>query len=440
MFTNTELKKLIIPLIIEQTLAVTIGMTDIMMISSVGEAAVSGVSLVDMINMLLLNIFAALATGGAVIASYYLGKKDRDNANEAAKQLILVTLMISIVIMVLALLGRKAILRLVYGDIAGDVMQYALTYFTISACSYPFIALYNSGAALFRSMGNSKISMMTSLFMNVVHISINALLLYHFHMGVAGAAIASLLSRLMSCVIMMSLLKKSTNIIYIDRFLSIKPKMVIIKKILHIGVPNSFENSFFQLGRILLVSVIASFGTVQIAANAVANTIDYMGCIPAQAVGLAMITVIGRCVGANDYEQAKCFTKKLMKIAYGISFALHLLILITLPLVLKIYNLSNEAYSLAMLLIIIHEVCAIIVWPLSFTLPNALRASGDARYTMVISITSMLLMRIGLGVVFGVWLDMGAIGVWIGMVADWVYRSSFFVFRYAGGKWKSKMI
>lgn len=440
MFSNRDLKKLIIPLIIEQTLSITIGMTDIMMISVAGEAAVSGVSLVDMINMLLLNIFAALSTGGAVVSAHYLGKKERGYANESAKQLLIVTLAISVVIMIIALLGNRRLLHLVYGNIGEDVMKNAVTYLSISAFSYPFIALYNSGAALFRTMGNSKISMMTALFMNIIHITSNAVLLYGFHFGVEGIAISSLLSRMLSCMIMLTLLKSSKNMIYIDKYFSIRPKLSIIKKILHIGIPNSFENSFFQLGRILLVSVITFYGTVQITANAVANTIDYFGCIPAQAIGLAMITVVGRCVGAGDYQQARHYTKKLMKTAYGISVILHLLILAFLPLILDIYRLSEDTYSLARLLVVIHEGSAIFIWPASFTMPNALRASGDVRYTMVTSISSMVLMRIGLGILLGMVFKMGAMGVWIGMIVDWLYRAVFFSVRFKRGKWMYQKI
>lgn len=435
MFSKKDLNRLIIPLIIEQILAVTVGMADIMMISRAGEAAVSGVSLVDMINVLLINLFAALATGGAVVTSQLIGHRDIKTACKSANQLMIITSILSISVMVLSIVFCRGLLRLVYGDIDDDVMNNAVTYFTISALSYPFLSLYNSCAAIFRSMGNSKISMQTSALMNVLNIGLNAVFIFGCGLGVAGAAIASFIARGVAAGILIILLRNPEREIHLDKKLSLKIDKAIAKRILRIGVPNGLENSMFQLGRVLVVSVIAGFGTVQIAANAVANNIDAMGTIPGQAISLAMITVVGQCVGAGDYEQARFYIKKLLKIAYGITFVLNSCILISLPLILKIYNLSNETIVLATILIFIHNGCAMIFWPLSFTLPNALRASNDVKFTMVVSIFSMWTFRIVLSYVIGKYMGYGAIGVWIAMVLDWIFRVICFVARYLSGKW-----
>lgn len=437
MFDSKQLKRLIIPLIIEQILAVTVGMADIIMVSSTGEAAVSGVSLVDMINVLFMNLFAAMATGGAVITSQLIGHGDEDLACESAHQLQIIAIVVSVVIMLFSLLFCRSILSAVFA-VEGEVMDYAARYYYISALSYPFLAIYNANAALFRSMGNSKVSMYVALMMNVIHISLNAIFVYVFNLSVAGVAVSSLISRFAAAAVMSVLIRNQNLQVHIIKGTKLHINKRMIKRILGIGIPNGLENSMFQFGRVIVVRFIAGFGTVQIAANAVANNIDAFGTIPGQAISLAMITVVGQCVGANNYDQARYYIKKLLKIAYAITIALDSVLLLSLPLILKVYNLSPETLTLATILIFIHNGCAMLIWPLSFSLPNALRASNDVRYTMVVAIFSMWVFRIMFSYILGDLLGWGAIGVWIAMVMDWLFRSALFVGRYFSGKWTTK--
>ncbi len=437
MFNGRQLKRLIVPLIIEQILAVTVGMADIIMVSSTGEAAVSGVSLVDMINVLFMNLFAALATGGAVVTSQLIGHGDDELACESAYQLQIISLILSVGIMLFSFIFCRNILVAVFA-VDGQVLEYACRYFYISAASYPFLAIYNSNAALFRSMGNSKVSMYVSLLMNIINITLNAVFVYGFNLGVVGVSTSSLIARFAAAVVMSVLIRNQSLRVHIVKGAKIHLNKYMIKRILGIGIPNGLENSMFQFGRVIVVRVIAGFGTVQIAANAVANNIDAFGTIPGQAISLAMITVVGQCVGAGDYKQARYYIKKLIKIAYAVMFALNSILIIALPLILKVYNLSEETMTLATILILIHNGCAMLIWPLSFTLPNALRASNDVRYTMVVAIFSMWIFRILFSYILGKWLGFGAIGVWIAMVLDWIFRSSMFVGRYLSGKWTTK--
>lgn len=437
MFDSKQLKRLIIPLIIEQILAVTVGMADIIMVSSTGEAAVSGVSLVDMINVLFMNLFAAMATGGAVITSQLIGHGDEDLACESAHQLQIIAIVVSVVIMLFSLLFCRGILSAVFA-VEGEVMDYAARYYYISALSYPFLAIYNANAALFRSMGNSKVSMYVALMMNIIHISLNAIFVYAFNLSVAGVAVSSLISRFAAAAVMSVLIRNQNLQVHIIKGTKLHINKRMIKRILGIGIPNGLENSMFQFGRVIVVRFIAGFGTVQIAANAVANNIDAFGTIPGQAISLAMITVVGQCVGANNYDQARYYIKKLLKIAYAITIALDSVLLLSLPLILKVYNLSPETLTLATILIFIHNGCAMLIWPLSFSLPNALRASNDVRYTMVVAIFSMWVFRIMFSYILGDLLGWGAIGVWIAMVMDWLFRSALFVGRYFSGKWTTK--
>lgn len=435
LFSNKDLKKLIIPLIMEQALAITVGMADTMMISSVGEAAVSGVSLVDMFNNLIISVLAALATGGAVVTSQFIGASRRRDACRSAKQLLWVNALITIVISLVVIAGHKVILNLFFGKIEEDVMQNAIVYLIISALSFPFLAVYNACAALFRSMGNSRITLKVSFLMNIINVGGNALCVFGLKMGVAGVAVPSLISRAVAGLFLYVLLKNPDNLIHLDRE-RFRFEWEVVKKILYIGIPSGIENGIFQLGRVIVVSIIAGFGTAQIAANGVANSLDSMGCIVGQGMNLAMITVIGQCVGAGDLTQVKYYTKKLLLITYIATAAVNSLILIFLHPILGLYGLGNEATDLAYILVMIHNGLAIPLWPASFVLPNMLRACNDVKYTMVTAIFSMITFRIGLSLVFGVHFGMEAVGVWIAMVIDWIFRVCCFTGRYFRGTWR----
>lgn len=436
LFTNHQLLTLLWPLVIEQALEVLVGMADTMMVSSAGEAAISGVSLVDMINQLIITIFGALATGGAVVTSQYLGAKKPGDAARSAGQLVALSAMLGTAVAVFCLLTRTAQLRLFFGTIEDDVMEAALTYFTITALSFPFLALYNAGAAIFRSTGNSAVSMKVSFLVNIINFCGNALCVYGLHMGVAGVAVPTLVSRTVGAVIILSLASRP------DYLLRITPRSVTrlqggtVRRILAIGVPSACENSLFQLGRVLVVSMISLFGTVHISANAVANNLDGVGCIIGNAMGLGMITVIGRCVGARDFDQTILYTKKLLRWDYIAQGTLNILMLLMLGPLLSLYTLSAETYALSAQLVCIHAVFSILIWPLAFVLPNALRAANDVRFTMIVSVLSMLVWRLAFSQVLCVQLGWGAVGVWWAMILDWVCRTICFVARFAGGAWK----
>lgn len=437
-FTRRDLTRLLAPLVVEQFLAVTVGMADTMMVSYAGEAAISGVSLVDMLNLLIINIFAALATGGAVVISQYLGARDVESAKNGAGQLFHLAALAGVGIMALALAFARPLLGLLFGQIEPDVMDAALLYLRISAASYPFIALYNAGAALFRSMGNSKISMQVSILMNAVNVAGNAICVFGLGMGVAGVALPSLVGRAMAAGLILWRASNSANLVHVKAAQCLRLHRGMALRILNIGIPSAFENSLFQLGRVLVVSIIAVFGTAQISANAVANNLDSIGCIPGQAIGLGLITVAGQCIGAQDQKAAISYTKKLVGLTYLVDGALNLAVILDMPLLLGLYNISAETHQLAWLLVFIHCACGIVLWPVSFVLPNALRAANDVRFTMMVSIASMMIWRLGFSYVLGIGFGMGAVGVWIAMIIDWVCRSLFFAGRFVSGKWKTK--
>lgn len=442
LFTKKDLNKLIRPLVIEQLLAVSVGMFDTMMISSLGDTAVSGVSIVDMINVLMINIFASLATGGAVVCAHELGLArvadgvpDYSGARRGAKHLILCVGLVSVVVAALCHFFRAELLWLIFGHREREVLAHGAVYLGITSLSYPFIAIYNGFAALFRTMGNSKVTMITSFIVNAVNIGGNALFIYAFDFGVAGAAWSSNIARIVGMIILAVLITNKSRPIYISFKEKFRVDFGTVKRILKIGVPNGLENSVFRLGRILVISMITIFGTEQLAANAVAIHLDSLGCVAGNAIGLAMVTVVGQCIGAGDLDGALRYEKKLLRMSYIYMAVIQSAIIISLPLILSLYKASDEALSIARTLIILHNGFGIILWPSAFVIPNALRAAKDAHFSMIISVSSMIFFRLLLGYIIGVHLEVGIIGIWIAMIIDWLFRAVMFTYRIKSGQW-----
>lgn len=425
-------------MIVEQLLAVLVGLADTIMVAVVGESAVASVSLVDNINILLIGLFMALATGGAVVAGQFLGHGDERKAVRASEQLMLFMMVFSILIMLIVYLGKWFILHIVFGQIEPDVMAYANTYLMIVTASIPFIAIYNAGAAVFRVQGNSAVSMKVSILMNGINVAGNAIFVLGLHSGVEGVAIPTLVSRIVAAVVMTVLLFNQDLTLHLSKSMQIRFDWSMIRRILRIGIPNGVENSMFQLGKLVLLSLISTFGTVAITANAVSNTVAAFAILPGQAIGMGLVTVVSQCVGAGDYEQVQFYTKKLMKYAIGAMAVTNLLVIAAIPLITRAYQLSPETTVITRQILILHSICAIVIWTFSFTLPNALRAANDVTFTMIVSLLSMWFCRIVMGIVFGSYLGLGVIGVWIAMILDWCVRSIFFLIRYHKGKWKKR--
>ena len=440
LFDNRYLKALIIPLLIETLLSVTIGMMDTIMVARVGEHAVSGVSLIDSIANLLIFLFSAFATGGAVIASQYLGRKDERNACFSAKQLMYLSLAFSLAVSLLMLIFRRPVLDIIYGHIESDVMDSALAYFTPIIISFPFLAVLNSCNALFRSMGKSRITMIVAIIMNLINVSGNALFIYGFGMETFGAGLASLLSRMTACFYMVYKVTRPEEQIHVLDPLKFEVDLPMIKRILKIALPSGIENSVFHIGKILVSSTVASFGTASIAANAVFNALSTFANIPGSAIGMASVTVVGQCCGAREYDQASYYGKKLLGLTFLMMGVTCFVIFMLTPELAKLYNLSDAAYSLAVMTIRLNMFQTLLFWPPAFTIPNFLRAAGDAKYTMIVSIASMWIFRVMLSVILGVYLGMGFLGVCWGMFVDWYCRGIFFVTRFLKGKWKTKTV
>lgn len=441
LFSRDTLARLILPLVVEQLLLMTVGMADTLMVTTAGEAAVSGVSLVDNINLLMIQVFAALSTGGAVVVSQYLGRQDSENACAAAKQLLYVATAVALILMAVGLVFRRHILCFIFGTLDDDVMDSALIYFLLTAAAYPFIAVYNAGAALFRSMGNSKVSMFCSLLVNFVNIALNALLIYGYHWGAAGAGVGTLVSRITAAVIVLALLHHPEQPVHLEGGLT-RPIFLrsMVRRILGIGIPNGVENGMFQVGKLLVLSLISSFGTAATAANAIANSIASVLNVPGTGIYLGLITVVAQCIGADEYGQAVSYTKKLMLTAYAAMDVLCVLLFFFAQPLVGCFHLSAEAAAMATQVLRWNSLFAGLFWPMSFALPNALRAAGDAKFTMIVSMISMWVFRIGFSYLLAWAMNWRLLGVWIAMFIDWVVRSIVFPLRFHSGVWKKKRV
>jgi putative MATE family efflux protein len=433
--SNRDLRKLIFPLILEQLLAVSVGMVDTFMVSTVGEVAVSGVALVDNINRLIIQVMSAFAAGGIVVVSQYIGCEEEEKAKKTYAQLDSLMTAFSLIMMVICLAFSRKLLKTIFGSIDDDVMEAANIYLLVTAVSYLFLGSYNVGAAILRCLGDTKTSMKISLIMNVVNMVLNAVFVFGFGMGVFGVALATLIGRITAGVIMKLIAMSQRNSLRISDYKMYLPDWKYVGRILRIGVPSGIENGMFQIGKLMVVSMVATLGTNAIAANSIAYQIIDFPCIPGTAIGLALVVLVGQDIGADKKDMAVSDTKRLVKMAYIGDWTCKLTLFAIAPLIVSVFSLSQGATATAIQILRWFCIASLAAWPLSFTLPNALRGAGDVKFTMIVSVASMWMCRIVVSYVLIMKLDMGVLGVWIGMFSDWYVRAFFYVSRFLSKKW-----
>ena len=435
-FSGKDLRNMIVPLFLEQLLVMLVGIADTLVVSYAGEAAVSGVSLVNQFNTIFIYLFTALASGGAVVISQYIGRKDPESAGKSASQLLMFGTVFSFLIAVVVLIGNKGMLRLLFGKVEDSVMEACVTYLKISAYSYPALAIYNSGASVYRSLGKTNVTMYISVLSNIINVVGNVIGVFVLHAGVAGVAWPSLIARTFSAVVITVLcFRKKNEVVYSAGWI-FKWDIDCLKRIWNIAIPNGVENGIFQLVKVALSSIVALFGTYQIAANGVAQSIWSLAALAGVAMGPAFITVIGQCMGNKDTESADYYLTKLSKITLALSSGWNLLILIFTPLFLQFYALEPQTKQLVIWLVLIHNVFNAVAFPFSGALSNGLRAAGDVKFTMYVSVLSTIAGRLFLSYLLGIVLNMGVIGIAAAMVCDWVIRAVIFIWRQKSGKWK----
>ena len=447
LFTGRQIATIVIPLILQSLLSIAIGMIDSIMVSNKGQDAFAGVSLVGSLDVLLITLFSSLNAGGAVVLAQTMGRGDQKRTCEVAKQLCYVSAIVATAISIVVLILRGSILTILFGEAEEAVMQNALSYFTIIALSFPFLAIENSVAAIFRTQGDTMISLKISVFMNLLNICGNAFFIYGLDLGATGAAIATLISRIVGAVSVTFIAHNKKRYIYLEKFFHYRPNFSIIKEILRIGIPSAIENSMFQFGRLITSSLVSNLGTMAIAANSAALSVANLHYAVGGAFQSTMVAVVGRCIGAEEKSQAKHYTRSILFSCYGVLFAvIGLVTIFSVPL-LKLFGLPSDSTGQAQQLLFYHNAVSVLIWPIAFCLNNAFRAANDVKFSMIVSIASMWVFRVALGYVFALstvsvfglfsfgGLGLGVMGVWIAMTVDWAVRTIFFTLRWHGDRW-----
>ena len=435
LFDNSTLFWLLLPIVIEQILNSLMGMVDTMMVSTVGSEALSAVALVDSINNLVIQIFAAMAAGAVIICSQYIGSGNKKESSRAAGQVVLTVLVISLSITLVCMIGSERLLRLIFGAVEDSVMKNALMYFMITVISYPFLALFSAGAAFYRVSGNSKFPTKVSVVSNIINVMANALFIHGFQWGVAGAALATLLSRAFSTVVIFYCLRKPRQTIIVRDYLRIRPDLPLILKIMAISIPAGIENGMFQFGKIAIASTVSTMGTMAISAQAMTDILEMVNGIFSNSVGIGLMTVAGQCIGARRPEEAKYYIVKLMGIVWiGVLVSCLLVLAITKPMT-WLSGMEPEAVKMCFELVAAMTVVKPILWVGAFGIPYGLRAAGDVRFSMIVSVSSMWVCRVALGIFLVKMFHLGLTAIWMGIFVDWIVRTIIFATRFVSGKW-----
>ena len=436
MFSNKQLKDMILPLVMEQFLLILVGLADTVVVSYAGEAAVSGVSLVNSFNTIFIYLFTALASGGAVVVSQYIGRKDMKMASRSASQLLMAATVFAVVISIPILIWKVPLLSFLFGKVEPDVMDACRTYLRISVYSFPALGIYNAGTALYRSIGKTSVTMKISIVSNVLNVAGNIIGVFLLHAGVAGVAYPSLIVRTFSAAVITVLCFREKEVRYMGQWISAWNRD-LLKRMLSIAIPNGVESGIFQFVKVALSSVIAMFGTYQIAANGIAQSIWNVAALISSSMGPVFITVIGQCMGASDTDQAEYYFRKLLKITVGISIAWNGLVFILTPFVIKIFAISQQTGQMVLYLVLIHNIANGVIFPFTDLLGKGLRAAGDAIFTMGISLFTTIGVRLILSILLGIVLNLGVIGIALAMCLDWTVRGVIFWIRFRHGKWKT---
>lgn len=434
-FSNKDMFKLFLPIIIEQFLEHSVGLVGSLMAAHVSEDAVSSVSLVEFVMALFLSVFGAIATGGAIVAGQYLGARDDKNAHKSANELMWLAFWLSLGIMFALYACKNLLLDLLFGDVSASVRSGADEYLMVMAAGVPALGIYAAGAALFRTMGNSKLPMYVMLGANFINLAMTGVAVYWLNFGILGLAVPMLLTRVLAAGVIVFMLIKAQHVLHLDATFRRKFDPVLVRKILSIGLPYSFENGMFYLGRIIVLGIVAMFGTASIAANAVGGTLSVFQILAGMSIGMGLGVIVSRCVGAGEFALAKFYTIKILKIVYVVNFITCVAIVLAAEWILSFYEFSQEATQMSFSIVWWHAVVAILIWPLAYTFPVAFRAAGDAKFSMVVNICCMFVCRIVLAYVFAVWLGFGMIGTWFAMFFDWAIKAILFTIRFYKDSW-----
>lgn len=436
-FTDKMIFDLVFPVFIQQVMSAVIKITDTIMVSYVGEAAVAGISFITTLDNLVNNFLFALAIGGSVVVSQYIGRNDLEKGCDAVKNMLYSIVPIAIVACLIMFAFQIPILQVLLGAVEKDVFQSAQIYFSLALFSYPFYAMFYTASAVLRAMRDTRLVMLCTVSMLALNLALKVLLIYVLKLGVLGAGVSMLTSAAVVGIIMVIMLCNTSRKVHVKNIFQVELDFKMIKRILSVGVPNGIENGLFQFGQLTLQRLTATFGTVALAANAIVKELNPISFVITKSFQNSIVTIVGQCMGAGEQEEAAMYTKHILKVCYILSLFVNLVCIVFNPQLVSLFGLSSEVNEIASSIFYVYCIGAIFFYPTSYMLPNALRGAGDTKYTMVVSMMTMFGLRIGMAYVLGQWLGLGLLGIWLAMQIDWIARSAFFVGRFLRGKWKS---
>ena len=441
LFSNRALLNLGVPLALNSLMAIFMGMADSVMVSSAGATAVSAVSIVDAVNNVFVTVSDSIPTGGSVVTSQYIGARQQEKAKESIRQILYSGIIIATFLMVLLLCLRKQVLRLIYGSIETAVFNQAVTYFTIILLSFPFLVAGCTATATLRSMAKSRLAVTITISANIINVIGNAILIYGFDLGVAGAAISTVFGRIVWCIWGLMALRSEKLPVKLEKVFPVRIHWDIMKRVLRVGLGTGFENSLLHIGRLALSSLSASFGTIYIAAYSLSNTLNNFGWVMITAVTTTAMTVVGQCIGAGEKDQARQYAKKLLTVGCCIMLTMFSLIFLLRHQLVSMYQLTPEelevaAYNTGILAILTMCSC----YFMAFTPMGIFRAAGDMHYPVIVACSAMVFFRVGLSYLLCYGFQMGLMGIWLGMSADWAFRSVCNTVHFLRGKWLDKKL
>ena len=442
LFTNRKLVSLTIPVVLDAMLAILVGMVDSAMVSSAGEAAVGAVSLVDSLNWLFLSMFSALGVGGSVVTAQYIGNRNYRGASDSANQLFYLVTILSSACMLLLLCLRRPILHIVYGSIAPDVFAHAERYFFFTLLGYPLFSIGAACGSILRAMGKNRQAVSITVIANLCNVVGNATFIFGFHMGAAGAGLSTTLCRVVYAGLGIYLVHSKDLPARFEKLLHLRIDFGMMKRVLRIGLSNGLESGLFQVGKLLVASLVSSLGTIAIAANSVTFTINNIGWSAVNAFGTVLLTVVGQCIGAGQPDQAKAYIRKFLRAAICCAIVMFSTIFLLRYQIVRLFSFGPEARETAAYYIGFCALGAIFAgFPFSFIPTNAFRAAGDVRYPIILSVCSMFAFRVALCYLLNaLFPSLGLMCVYIGMLADWGVRATLNLLRFRSGKWLKKAL
>lgn len=430
-----QIFSLIIPIFIDSAFIVLISILNTAMISSSGVAAVSAVSVVDSLNIFIVSVFIAIATGGTVIVAQYFGGRNPEQASRAASQAISAIAVISISLCILIILFHSQLLQLLFGSADADVLANAKLFLIGSSISYPFFAIYQSIVGVLRGVSETKACLFLSVILNLTYFVLNILFITVMDLGVLGLAISYIVARVLGASIAVFYLFKMCHTLNVKLKDVFKPQLALLKKIMFIGLPFAAEQLFFNGGKLLTQTFIVQLGTLSITVNAISNSLSLLFQVGGSTLSVAIVTVVGQCIGRREIDDARKFIRSFLWLSCAFFVVITAVLLAIFPSLVGLYNPPSEIVPDIFQLIIIISVAQPLFWSLSFILPSAMRAAGDSTFISIVSLLTMWLFRVILGYILGITLQFGLVGVWIAMVAEWGIRGAVFYMRFRGDKW-----